>query len=181
MPEKCLYSLLGLASNATRAQIKAQFYKLSKLYHPDLSSTDSDTAWRKEKFNEISQAYQILSDDRLRRDYDIQYGHLRLQLERSTGIGRSYRPASRYHAPSTGPFQWNPHGSQHEHASPGIQEELQRRWERVNRRHKPSAQNLSEDEARLRQKEDYTLFRNRLLVVGTGVLFYLALEMTGNR
>lgn len=172
MSGKCLYTLLGLASSASRSQIKSQFYRLSKLYHPDLAaSTDLDVAWRTARFNEITEAYRVLSDERLRRDYDIQHGHIRLQLERP-----DYRSAaSRYHAPSS-PFNWSPPGSQHEHAKSGIHEDIQRRWERMQGRQKASAQKLSEEDLRARHREDTIVFRNRLLVVGAGVALYLIIE-----
>ncbi|KAG0041047.1 hypothetical protein BGZ82_000026 [Podila clonocystis] len=61
------YELLGLSKEATKKEIKSQFYKLSKLHHPD--KNDSDTS-RKE-FLAINEAYSVLGNDRQRRDYDL--------------------------------------------------------------------------------------------------------------
>ncbi|KAF8941975.1 hypothetical protein BGZ47_007012 [Haplosporangium gracile] len=61
------YERLDLTENATKKEIKTQFYKLSKLHHPD--KNDSETS--RHKFLSINEAYSILSDDRRRRDYDL--------------------------------------------------------------------------------------------------------------
>ncbi|WVF66381.1 hypothetical protein IAT40_001121 [Kwoniella sp. CBS 6097] len=59
------YDALKLSRNATKQQIKAKFYELSKLYHPDAKG--GDTA----KFHEINDAYAVLGDDSKRRQYDL--------------------------------------------------------------------------------------------------------------
>ncbi|WRT63597.1 uncharacterized protein IL334_000520 [Kwoniella shivajii] len=59
------YDALRLSKNATKQQIKASFYELSKQYHPDAKS--GDTA----KFHEINDAYAVLGDDSKRRQYDL--------------------------------------------------------------------------------------------------------------
>jgi curved DNA-binding protein CbpA len=61
-----LYRILGLSQNATKQEIKAAYYKLSKLYHPDTCSA-KDAA----KFIEINNAYSILSKATLKREYDL--------------------------------------------------------------------------------------------------------------
>ena len=53
------YEVLGINRNASADEIKSAFRKLSKKYHPDLNP-DDPTA--EEKFKEINEAYQILSD-----------------------------------------------------------------------------------------------------------------------
>ena len=59
-----LYKILNVTRNSSRVDIKKSYYKLAKKYHPDrFSGSDNE-------FKKISFAYQILSDDNLRRNYD---------------------------------------------------------------------------------------------------------------
>ncbi|VDN09592.1 unnamed protein product [Dibothriocephalus latus] len=61
-----LYKVLRLSPEATQREIKEAFYSLSKLYHPDRSSSSEAST----KFKEISGAYEILGDPAKRMDYD---------------------------------------------------------------------------------------------------------------
>ena len=60
------YKALGLQRNASKADIKSAFRKLSKQFHPDVY----DGADANEKYNNISEAYEVLSDDTKRQKYD---------------------------------------------------------------------------------------------------------------
>ena len=62
-----LYKTLGLSEGATAAEIKKAFRDLAKKYHPDTHPGDQVA---EEKFKEISQAYEILSDDKKKLQYD---------------------------------------------------------------------------------------------------------------
>jgi molecular chaperone DnaJ len=64
------YNLLGVARNATDAEIKAAYRKLALKYHPDRNSGNKDA---EEKFRAINSAYEVLSDPKKRQIYD-QYG-----------------------------------------------------------------------------------------------------------
>ena len=64
---KNLYDVLGVAKTATEAEIKSQYRKLARKYHPDLNKDDKNAA---EKFKEVSAAYDILGDKEKRRKYD---------------------------------------------------------------------------------------------------------------
>lgn len=64
------YELLGVDRDADQKEIKRAYRKLAKKYHPDMNQ-DKDTS---DKFKEISEAYEILSDPDKRARYD-QYGH----------------------------------------------------------------------------------------------------------
>lgn len=67
-----LYDVLEVAPDASDSTIKKNFFKLAKKYHPD-KHTNSDEATRaaaEEKFKEINEAYEILSDAKKRERYD---------------------------------------------------------------------------------------------------------------
>jgi DnaJ-class molecular chaperone len=51
---------------ATQEEIKAKFRQLAKEYHPDKSKDEKSA----EKFAEINKAYEVLSDEEVRKDYD---------------------------------------------------------------------------------------------------------------
>ncbi|WVO14901.1 hypothetical protein L204_102540 [Cryptococcus depauperatus] len=59
------YETLKLSKNASRQQVKAKFYELSKKYHPDAKSGDVA------KFHEINDAYATLGNEDRRRQYDL--------------------------------------------------------------------------------------------------------------
>lgn len=61
------YKVLGVTPKSTQAEIKASFYKLSKLFHPDVSDQSEETA---KKFRQITAAYEILGNLKLRKMYD---------------------------------------------------------------------------------------------------------------
>lgn len=63
------YQVLGLTPKATQSDIKASYYKLSKLYHPDVSQNDQNEE-ASNKFRQITAAYEILGNLKLRRMYD---------------------------------------------------------------------------------------------------------------
>lgn len=59
--------MLGVDRNASKEDIKKAFYKLASKYHPDKKEGDEA------KFKEINEAYQVLSDEKKRKEYDT-YG-----------------------------------------------------------------------------------------------------------
>ncbi|XP_037099368.1 dnaJ homolog subfamily B member 9 [Syngnathus acus] len=64
------YDILGVPKDASERQIKKAFHKLALKYHPDRNKGPDAEA----KFREIAEAYETLSDDKRRREYD-QFGH----------------------------------------------------------------------------------------------------------
>jgi len=59
------YSILNISSNASSLEIKNQYRKLAKQFHPDRNKNSSE-----EKMAEINQAYEVLSDEKLKEEYD---------------------------------------------------------------------------------------------------------------
>lgn len=62
------YDLLGVPADASQAEIKKAYYKAAMKHHPDKNIDNREEAER--RFKEIGEAYQILSDESLRRRYD---------------------------------------------------------------------------------------------------------------
>lgn len=61
------YKVLGVSRNASQNEIKKAYYQLAKKYHPD---TNKDDPAASRKFQEVSAAYQVLSDENKRKEYD---------------------------------------------------------------------------------------------------------------
>jgi len=75
---KNYYDILGVSKTASEDEIKAAYRKLAKKYHPDLNAKNAEAA---EKFKEVNQANEVLSDAKKRAQYDA-------ELEgRFTGFG----------------------------------------------------------------------------------------------
>jgi molecular chaperone DnaJ len=65
--EKDYYKVLGVPKDAPAADIKKAYRKLARQFHPDANKGDSAA---EEKFKEISEAYDVLSDEKRRKEYD---------------------------------------------------------------------------------------------------------------
>lgn len=75
------YQILGVDKNATEAEIKKAYRKLARKYHPDVNPGDKAA---EEKFKEINEAYEVLSDPQKREKYD-RFGAQWRQYERAGG------------------------------------------------------------------------------------------------
>lgn len=69
---KDYYSVLGVARDASKNDIKKKFRELAVKYHPDHNQGDKQA---EEKFKEINEAYSVLSDPEKRREYDNPVPH----------------------------------------------------------------------------------------------------------
>ena len=75
MAKRDYYEALGVPKNATEDDIKKAYRKLAMKYHPDRNQGEGDDAKKaEEKFKEVKEAYEMLSDAQKRAAYD-QYGH----------------------------------------------------------------------------------------------------------
>ncbi|MFZ5634737.1 MAG: DnaJ C-terminal domain-containing protein [Bacillota bacterium] len=86
------YEILGVGRNATEKEIKAAYRKLARQWHPDLH-TGKDKAMAEEKFKQINEAYEVLSDPEKRAKYD--------RLGSNWRAGQDFRPP-----PDMGDFQF---------------------------------------------------------------------------
>ena len=68
MSKRDYYEVLGVEKTATADEIKKAYRKLAKKYHPDANSDHKEEA--EKKFKEIAEAYETLSDDGKRKQYD---------------------------------------------------------------------------------------------------------------
>ena len=80
------YEVLGVKKDATAEEIKKAYRKLTKENHPDLHPGDKAC---EERFKEVNEAYEILSDDDKRRKYD-QYGHAAFDPNAGFGGGGGF-------------------------------------------------------------------------------------------
>ena len=62
------YTILGVDREATKDDIKRAYRRLAKKHHPDLNKGNPKEA--EEKFKEVSEAYEVLSDPQKRVNYD---------------------------------------------------------------------------------------------------------------
>lgn len=89
--EKDFYAILGVSKDATAAEIKKQYRKLARELHPDQNQGDKVS---EEKFKAVSEAYDVLSDDSKRKEYDE---------ARSLFAGGGFRPGGGGFGGGTGP------------------------------------------------------------------------------
>src|SRR3954454_8350464 len=112
MAKRDYYDILGVSRNASADEIKKAHRKFARQYHPDMNKNNASAT---EKFKEVQEAYDVLSDEQKRRNYD-QFGH--------AGVGAGAGPGGAGPGAGGDPFeafrraqqsrgrtrQWNPGG-----------------------------------------------------------------------
>lgn len=89
-PSMTHYQRLNIDPEADIGAIKSAYYSLSKEYHPDIVGSDNPNA--SENFRLITESYDVLSDEKLRTEYDKQLG-IGLNIKSSfTGVTQSSHP-----------------------------------------------------------------------------------------
>ena len=83
--KKDFYEILGISKGASKDEIKSAYRKMALKYHPDRNK-ESDA---EEKFKEINEAYEVLSNDQKKQAYD-QFGHAAFDPNSGPFGGRTY-------------------------------------------------------------------------------------------
>ncbi len=86
MAKRDYYEVLGVPNDASQADLKKAYRKLAVEYHPDKNPDDPQA---EERFKELGEAYDVLSDDQKRAAYD-RYGHD--AFSQGTGSGQVHDP-----------------------------------------------------------------------------------------
>ena len=74
------YEILGVSVNSTTAEIKSAYRKLARKYHPDINKA----ADAMNKFKNITKAYETLSNQKLREQYNTLNGFFRTETTQTT-------------------------------------------------------------------------------------------------
>ena len=98
LAKKNYYEVLGVSRNSSVKDIKKAYYQLAKKYHPDTNKDDPNAS---KKFQEVSEAYEVLSDETKRKEYDT-WGATSEQM----GMGGG-GPSAGARSQDTRDFNWN--------------------------------------------------------------------------
>ena len=154
------YEILQLPTNSSAKEIKSQYYKLSKLLHPDLklsksksNSTHDNDNDNKFDFNDISRAYETLKDAKKRREYDRTLEN----RERKRFLKASHSTEQNFEAdPSF-------------HSSVNNSKTF---WSKIDE--KKFEDNLERERNLVSKRlEDNQIFYNRILIIGSVLIVYL--------
>lgn len=123
---KDFYKILNIPQNASESDIKKAFYKKAKESHPDVNKGSED------KFKEINEAYETLSDQFKRRQYD---NDMKNGYTGSSSSNAQYGSSTTYHygfkqqqkADNKGP-KWSASSEQYYYTSGKGNEETKNRW-----------------------------------------------------
>lgn len=101
-PKKDYFAVLGVTPTCSTSKVKAAFFRLSKIHHPDINKSEEAA----QKFHELSEAHEILTNKRLR----LQYEEGR-RMHTQGGIHRGMRSQNYKHYNATGPLQKDTDGN----------------------------------------------------------------------
>ncbi len=142
------YDILGVGRGASEADVRKAYRRLAREHHPDVNPNDKEA---EERFKEINEAYQVLSDPESRKKYDA-YGENWRQAQRMEEARGPHNPFSR--------FSWDGGPSFFGGASADIFEGL------FNRRRNGSARTTIERQTTLTLEEAYWGATRRVSVPG---------------
>jgi molecular chaperone DnaJ len=100
------YEVLGISKTASEADIKKAFRKLARKYHPDVNPGDKSA---EQKFKELNEAYEVLSDAKKRQQYD-QFGHAAFDAGFGQGAGPGAGPGYGFEGYGQGAEQFTGRG-----------------------------------------------------------------------
>lgn len=107
------YGILGVSKTATQDEIKKAFKKLARKYHPDLNPNDPTA---KQKFQEINEANEVLSDPEKRKKYDA-YGENWKHADEFEAQQQAYRAQQQANGNRQGEYWYSTDG---EHFTSGF-------------------------------------------------------------
>jgi curved DNA-binding protein len=108
MAKRDYYEVLGVSKGASADEIKRAHRKLARQYHPDMNKNNASAT---EKFKEVQEAYDVLSDPEKRKRYD-QFGHAGVEGGVGAGAGEGHDPFEAFRRGTgrggNGRRQWRP-------------------------------------------------------------------------